>query len=138
MLQKKECYTPHAGGVVKLALKTDCTQTFCPHFSPLWWRSTLEVTLGEIRQLMNKEIQIKLFIFSTFCFPPHISVKLKKSEYRTRDDAQLWIPVLSLYNHLQFSSRKGNETEDDRKAFPAVKPCCHRGLFTVSVTMATA
>lgn len=42
----------------------------------------------------------------------------EKPENRARDDALFWISILSLYSHPQLSSRKGNETQDDRKAFP--------------------
>lgn len=73
-------------------------------------------------------------VFSLF----QISLKSEeKSENRARDDAVFWISILSLHSHPQLSSRKGNETQDDRKAFPEVKLCCHHGLFTVSVSMAT-
>lgn len=45
----------------------------------------------------------------------------QNSENRAQDDALFWILILgSLYVQPQLSVRKGNETEDDRKAFPVV------------------
>lgn len=87
----------------------------------------------------NKELQNDcLFPAQSIFFTPITVKSEQKSENRAQDDAVFWIPILRLYYHPQFTSRKGNETEDDRKAFPEVKTCCHHGLFTVSVTTATA
>lgn len=94
----------------------------------------------EIRHPMNERTKsYKTTVPAQSIFFTPITVKSEqKSENRAQDDAVFWIPILRLYYHPQFTSRKGNETEDDRKAFPEVKTCCHHGLFTVSVTTATA
>lgn len=87
------------------------------------WRSKQRVTKTLISSTKD-------FLYSKLVLSQSRSLKIEP-------ETLFWISILSLYNHPQLSSRKGNETQDDRKAFPEVKPCCHHGLFTVSVSMAT-
>lgn len=84
----------------------------------------------------NKELQKGLFISSTKYFLYHKLMLSQNRSLKIEPDTMLCFgfPYL-VFITPQLSSRKGNETEDDRMAFPEVKPCSHHGLFTVSVTM---
>lgn len=121
----------------KLALKTVCTQTFCPHFFALWWRPWA-YALGVGQEIRHPKMDWKRTpemsrhkVFSS----PQICINSEhNSENRDQDKALFWIHILTVQPQL---SQKGKWNRGWQKGISCSQRRCHHGLFTVSVTMAT-